>query len=171
MVTLGNCVHTRTLVLPRLADLFKKQSYPGAANTVPGQQWGPLTVSAGAFESLEKRIFEAYLEAKSDPLVGTIEPSMYLGHFDWGEPFPMPTDVRPYAKEAIGNMIGVHAEVHRVSPSLVQRVLSQITETVAEELARLLLCVSHFSKEGGLQARADVRAVQEALGPYVSLTA
>ncbi|XP_071445484.1 exocyst complex component 2 isoform X2 [Hetaerina americana] len=168
LITMSNCAHTRAMVLPRLGDLFKKQSYPGATNSVPGQQWGPLSVSAGALESLERRIFEAYLEAKSDPLVGTIEPSMYLGHLDWGEPFPMPVDVRPYAKEAIGNMIGVHAEVHRVSPSLVPRMLSQIAETVAEELARLLSCVSHFSREGGLQARSDVCAIQEALGPYVT---
>ncbi|XP_046387065.1 exocyst complex component 2 [Ischnura elegans] len=168
LITMSNCVHTRTIVLPRLGDLFKKQSYPGATNSVPGQQWGPMTISAGALEALEKRIFEAYLEAKSDPLVGTIEPSMYLGHMDWGDHLPMPIDVRPYAKEAIGNMIGVHAEVHRVSPSLVPRLLSQITETVAEELARLLSCVSHFSREGGIQARSDVCAIQEALGNYVT---
>jgi exocyst complex component 2 len=51
-----------------------------------------------------------YLEQKSDPLVGTIEPSMYLGRFDW-DTVRKPTDIRPYAKEIIGNMIGVHAEV------------------------------------------------------------
>lgn len=53
---------------------------------------------------------EAYLEQKSDPLVGTIEPSMYIGKFDWNTKIK-PTDVRPYVKECINNLIAVHAEV------------------------------------------------------------
>lgn len=53
---------------------------------------------------------EAYLEQKNDPLVGTIEPSMYIGKFDWNTKIK-PTDVRPYVKECINNLIAVHAEV------------------------------------------------------------
>lgn len=59
---------------------------------------------------MEKRITETYLELKSDPLVGTIEPSMYLGNFDWDTEH-RPTDLRPYVKEIIANLTAVHAEV------------------------------------------------------------
>lgn len=59
---------------------------------------------------VESHLVQAYLEAKSDPLVGTIEPSMYVGHFSWDTDVP-PTDLRPYAKELITNIVAVHAEV------------------------------------------------------------
>ena len=56
------------------------------------------------------KFFQDYLEQKSDPLVGTIEPSMYLGRFDW-DMRRKPSNIGPYAKEIIGNLIRVFAEV------------------------------------------------------------
>jgi exocyst complex component 2 len=58
-----------------------------------------------------------------------------------------------------------------VSPSLVSRVLTQIVETVAEELSRLMSCVTRFSVEGNQQARADIEAIQEAARLFTTPTA
>lgn len=40
-----------------------------------------------------------------------------------------------------------------MSKDLVPRVLSKIVESVAEEMCRLMQCVSSFSKNGALQVR------------------
>ncbi|XP_054279158.1 exocyst complex component 2-like [Macrosteles quadrilineatus] len=56
--------------------------------------------------------------------------------------------------------------VNRVCPELVGRVLSQITETVAEELFRLMSCVTKFSVRGNQQARIDIQALQRFLKPF-----
>jgi len=40
--------------------------------------------------NLSSRLFEAYIEHRVEPLVGTIEPSMYIGDFDWND-CPKPT--------------------------------------------------------------------------------
>lgn len=162
LTTLSNCQYTAKVVLPRLSELFKRHGYPSPIL--------PIATATNALNTLDHQILEAYLEQKSDPLVGTIEPSMYLGHFDW-DTRRKPTDIRPYAKEIIANMIGVHAEVHRVSPNLVSRVLTQIVETVAEELSRLMSCVTRFSVEGNQQARADVLAVQETVRLFTTPSA
>jgi Exocyst complex component Sec5 len=63
---------------------------------------------------LDRSICEQYLESKTDPLVGTIEPSMYIGEFDWAN-LPAGSvvekaDVRPYVKEVFANLISVNCE-------------------------------------------------------------
>lgn len=102
LTTLSNCQYTRDVVLRNIESFFSKSGYP-----VPRV---PIENASRKFDSLEKAVLEAYLEQKSDPLVGTIEPSMYLGRFDWDTNL-VPTDIRPYAKECINNLINVHAEV------------------------------------------------------------
>lgn len=159
LTTLSNCQYTSRVVLPRLSELFTHNGFPSLTL--------PIATAQSALSALDRHVLEVYLEQKSDPLVGTVEPSMYLGRFDWDTTLK-PVDIRPYAKEVIANVTAVHAEVQRVSPGLVHRVLSQIVETVAEELARLMSCVARFSLQGNQQARADIRAVQEALRFYTT---
>lgn len=63
-----------------------------------------------ALSNLESGIAETYLEHKGDPLVGTIEPSMYMGRHKI-DPDAVVDDARPYVYEIINNLIAVHAEV------------------------------------------------------------
>lgn len=88
--------------------------------------------------------------------------------------------VRNYLKEALVNIITVHAEVSShlscifistqpcvhllifvslqvftVSKDLVPCVLSKIVESVADEMCRLMQCVSTFSKNGALQVQCS----------------
>lgn len=102
LTTLANCQYTRTVVLKNILDLFSTNGYP-VLHT-------PIDAFSNKLDILEKSILEAYLEEKCDPLVGTIEPSMYLGRFDWDMKV-MPTDIRPYSKECINNLIHIHSEV------------------------------------------------------------
>jgi hypothetical protein len=70
--------------------------------------------AVNSLNMLDRSICEQYLESKTDPLVGTIEPSMYIGEFDWAN---LPegsvvekADVRPYVKEVFANLISVNCE-------------------------------------------------------------
>jgi hypothetical protein len=68
------------------------------------------TTGTASLSQLEERLLSGYIEAKSDPLIGTIEPSMYFSHWDWDTDIT-PSDLRPYAKEIIANIISVHSQV------------------------------------------------------------
>ncbi|XP_075212432.1 exocyst complex component secretory 5 isoform X2 [Lycorma delicatula] len=160
--TLSNCDYTKREILPRLTELLNRHGYPPLQDA--------FSAVTTALSGLEKRIIETYIEHKSDPLVGTIEPSMYLGRFDWDTQH-IPTDLRPYAKEIIVNIIAVHAEVYCISPKHVHGILSQIVETVAEELSRLMSCVTKFSTNGNKQARIDVTALKQTFSNYTTSTA
>ncbi|KAK5639326.1 hypothetical protein RI129_011818 [Pyrocoelia pectoralis] len=157
LTTLSNCQYTNGTVLLHISESFTMNGYSLSKLAIENVRT--------KFISLEKALLDAYLEHKSDPLVGTIEPSMYLGRFDW-DTNNIPSDIRPYAKECINNLIHVHSEVYTVSPSLVDSVLPQVVQTIAEELFRLMSCVKKFSLPGVQQARADICALQEILLPY-----
>lgn len=102
LTMLSNCQYTNTTILNRISESFTKNGYFVSTT--------PIENAESKLVMLEKALLDAYLEQKSDPLVGTIEPSMYLGKFDW-DAITIPTDIRPYAKECINNLINVHSEV------------------------------------------------------------
>lgn len=52
------------------------------------------------------------------------------------------------------------SQVFTVSKDLVPRVLSRIVESVADEMCRLMQCVSSFSKNGALQVLTDTNTEQ-----------
>lgn len=71
LATVSNCRYTTSVVLPRLSQTLARLGYPPLDE--------PLAEIHQQLMSLEKQITDTYLEHKSDPLVGTIEPSMYIG--------------------------------------------------------------------------------------------
>ncbi|XP_078047507.1 exocyst complex component secretory 5 [Augochlora pura] len=158
LISLSNIRYTLKTILPKIGDALKEMDYPSLSNAVGWK-------SDWTLETLDTAVLEAYLERRCDPLVGTIEPSMYLGGLEWDFETE-PTHVRPYAQEILANLIAVHAEVRRVAPALLYRVLSHIVETVAEELARLMSCVTQFRPAGIIQARTDIILLRNALRAY-----
>ncbi|KAH0822387.1 hypothetical protein GEV33_000406 [Tenebrio molitor] len=144
-------VVSQLIVFANILKKFKESGFPAPEH--------PVRNAKDKLDALEKSILEKYLEQKSDPLVGTIEPSMYLGRFDWDVDIT-PNSIRPYAKECINNVIHVHSEVNSISSSLLESVLPQVVLTIAEELYRLMSCVQKFSKSGAQQATADINALQ-----------
>lgn len=62
-------------------------------------------------ETLDIAVIEAYLERRCDPLVGTIEPTMYLGSYSWkGDVLLVHASL--YAQKILDSLINVHAEVN-----------------------------------------------------------
>uniref|UniRef100_A0A8C7SRR1 Exocyst complex component 2 n=1 Tax=Oncorhynchus mykiss TaxID=8022 RepID=A0A8C7SRR1_ONCMY len=139
LIILSNCQYLEKHTFLNLAEHFERHGFTGTEKIT--------RVTVHAVKELDESLFDAYIERKSDPIVGSLEPGIYAGHFDWRD-CGTPTGVRNYLKEALVNIITVHAEVFTVSKDLVPRVLSRIIEGVAEEMSRLMQCVSSFSKNG-----------------------
>lgn len=159
---LANCAYCNKIMFPQIDQIFTKY----------GLSHVKLAVENGRsnMNQLFSSLLEVYVEHKSDPLVGTIEPSMYIGHFQWN----MVTEIgklSPYAHECCDNLVGVYSEIFSISPFLLRPVLEPIVQTVAEELARLLTCVQRFSQLGAIQAYVDIKIIQDALKVYSNTTA
>uniref|UniRef100_A0A3B4XN07 Exocyst complex component 2 n=1 Tax=Seriola lalandi dorsalis TaxID=1841481 RepID=A0A3B4XN07_SERLL len=147
LIILSNCQYLERRTFLNLADHFEKHGFTGTEKIT--------RVSMEAVRELDRNLFEAYIERRADPIAGSLEPGIYAGYFDWRD-CQTPTGVRNYLKEALVSIITVHAEVFTVSRDLVPRVLSKIVESVADEMCRLMQCVSSFSKNGALQVHTDM---------------
>lgn len=165
LITLSNCAYMRRVILPRLSESLVRASYPAEEVKEAVEQAGRT------YTELQDRLFEAYLEERVDPIIGMIERSMYLGQYDWGKVDWPPTDVRTYVKEILINIAHVHAEVVGVWPGLVSGLVGRVVEGVGEEMSRLITCISHWSKYGGLQAHIDLRALATVLQNHMSQSA
>ncbi|KAL4631005.1 exocyst complex component 2 [Arapaima gigas] len=159
LLILSNCSYLEKHTFINLAEHLERHGFLGTEKIT--------RVSVELVRSLDQRLFESYVERKADPIVGSLEPGMYAGYFDWRD-CSLPTGVRNYLKEALVNIITVHAEVFTVSKELVPRVLSRIVESVAEEMSRLMQCVSSFSRNGALQARLEIYVLRDALQSYLT---
>uniref|UniRef100_A0A2K5VT72 Exocyst complex component 2 n=1 Tax=Macaca fascicularis TaxID=9541 RepID=A0A2K5VT72_MACFA len=159
LIVLSNCCFLERHTFLNIAEHFEKHNFQGIEKITQ--------VSMASLKELDQRLFENYIELKADPIVGSLEPGIYAGYFDWKDCLP-PTGVRNYLKEALVNIIAVHAEVFTVSKELVPRVLSKVVEAVSEELSRLMQCVSSFSRNGALQARLEICALRDTVAVYLT---
>nr|XP_020457611.1 exocyst complex component 2 [Monopterus albus]XP_020457612.1 exocyst complex component 2 [Monopterus albus] len=159
LIVLSNCHYLERHTFLNLANHFEKHGFTGTEKITQ--------VCVDAVRELDRKLFEAYIERRADPIAGSLEPGIYAGYFDWRD-CQTPTGVRNYLKEALVNIITVHAEVFTVSKDLVPLVLSKIVESVADEMCRLMQCVSSFSKNGALQARLEICALRDAIATYLN---
>lgn len=72
-----------------------------------------LQAAQDSYSDLDNRLFSSYIEQKSDPILGVMEPNMYRGGFNW-KTWKNPTGVRNYLKEIIMSLTEVHAEVFSI---------------------------------------------------------
>lgn len=154
---LANCAYCNRTVFNNINSIFASF---GLTNIKLAVEHG-----RGQINELFGRLLETYVEYKSDPLVGTIEPSMYISRFQWN----LVTDIgklSPYAHECCDNLVSVYSEIFSVSPFLLRPIMEPIVQTVGEELARLMACVQRFSTLGAVQAYVDITVIQDALKVY-----
>uniref|UniRef100_A0A8U7MHI5 Exocyst complex component 2 n=1 Tax=Corvus moneduloides TaxID=1196302 RepID=A0A8U7MHI5_CORMO len=159
LIALSNCRYLERHTFLNIAEHFEKHGFQGVDKITQ--------VSMESLKELDQRLFEMYIEFKADPIVGSLEPGIYAGYFDWKDCL-IPTGVRNYLKEALVNIIAVHAEVFTISKDLVPRVMSRVVEAVSEELSRLMQCVSSFSKNGALQAKLEICALRDTVAIYLT---
>lgn len=159
IIMLSDCHHTLEVVIPRIIDNLNRHGYVEMNKAAKAAQ--------STYTELDKKLFDSYIEQKSDPIIGAMEPSMYKGSFTW-RTCPIPSGVRSYLKENLMSMIEVHAEVFSISPKFVGRVMGKVTEAVVEEVTRLIHCADGFGANGALQARLELRALQETVAVYSS---
>ncbi|CAH0406116.1 unnamed protein product [Chilo suppressalis] len=160
LVAGANAQYTRRAILPALAAACDQYGFPKPTQA--------LQATKDSLISLESTIAETYLEHKGDPLVGTIEPSMYMGCHRTDADVPV-DDARPYVYEIINNLIAVHAEVDSVCGAASARYVRDICETVCEELARLWACAPPLgSRAAAFQARLEYTLLHRAVALHLT---
>ncbi|XP_054719978.1 exocyst complex component 2-like [Uloborus diversus] len=157
LIILSNCSYTVNCIIPRLQDSFVKYGYPDMQLVIKS--------SMSRFKEVSTKLFDTYVECKSDPIVGAVEPRLYAGHFSWESGYK-PSGVSVYIKQTIMDLIEIHAEVFAVSPPFVSKVLTRVVEGVVEELARLYECAESYEGNSNIQATLNLRAFEDSMSAY-----
>uniref|UniRef100_A0AAR2KXX9 Exocyst complex component 2 n=1 Tax=Pygocentrus nattereri TaxID=42514 RepID=A0AAR2KXX9_PYGNA len=80
LIILSNCQYLERHTFLNLAEHLEKHGFTTADKIT--------RVSREAVCELDERLFESYIEKKSDPIVGSLEPGIYAGYFDWKDCLP-----------------------------------------------------------------------------------
>ncbi|XP_023934089.1 exocyst complex component 2 [Bicyclus anynana] len=162
LIAASNAQYTRRVTLPAVAASFQHFEFPKPVLA--------LQTTKEALSNLESRIAETYLELKGDPLVGTIEPSMYMGRHEI-DPDAIVDDARPYVYEIINNLIAVHAEVDSICGASCSRYVRDISETVCEEVSRLWHGARPTSRAAVFRARLETTLLRMACASHLTVKA
>ncbi|CAH2262199.1 jg26825 [Pararge aegeria aegeria] len=162
LIAASNAQYTRRVTLPAVATSFNNFEFPKPVLA--------LQTTKEALSNLESRIAETYLELKGDPLVGTIEPSMYMGRHEI-DADAIVDDARPYVYEIINNLIAVHAEVDSICGASCSRYVRDISETVCEEVSRLWAGAKPTSRAAVFRARLETTLLRMACASHLTMKA
>uniref|UniRef100_A0A674J8J0 Exocyst complex component 2 n=1 Tax=Terrapene triunguis TaxID=2587831 RepID=A0A674J8J0_9SAUR len=75
LIVLSNCCYLERHTFINIAEHFEKHSFQGVEKITQ--------ISMESLKELDQRLFEIYIELKADPIVGSLEPGIYAGYFDW----------------------------------------------------------------------------------------
>uniref|UniRef100_A0ACB8FCN0 Exocyst complex component 2 n=1 Tax=Sphaerodactylus townsendi TaxID=933632 RepID=A0ACB8FCN0_9SAUR len=75
LIVLSNLCYLERHTFVNLAEHFEKHGFQGVEKITQ--------VSKDSLKELDQRLFEMYIELKADPIVGSLEPGIYAGYFDW----------------------------------------------------------------------------------------
>ena len=136
VTVLSNSIHSRITKMNHIEESLTKIGFPDARKVsffilykIKARKLSFIQVCITVqrkFAELDNRLIEGYLETRRDPIVCAVEPGMYAGMFDWGA-CPRPTQVRPYVKLCLIEVVAVHAELHSVSQKLLASVLPKVS--------------------------------------------
>ncbi|XP_057555564.1 exocyst complex component 2 isoform X1 [Hippopotamus amphibius kiboko] len=80
LIVLSNCCYLERHTFLNIAEHFEKHNFQGIEKITQ--------VSMASLKELDQRLFENYIELKADPIVGSLEPGIYAGYFDWKDCLP-----------------------------------------------------------------------------------
>nr|XP_012623948.1 exocyst complex component 2 isoform X3 [Microcebus murinus] len=85
LIVLSNCCYLERHTFLNIAEHFEKHNFQGIEKITQ--------VSMASLKELDQRLFENYIELKADPIVGSLEPGIYAGYFDWKDCLPPTGDL------------------------------------------------------------------------------
>uniref|UniRef100_A0AAX7SKH8 Exocyst complex component 2 n=1 Tax=Astatotilapia calliptera TaxID=8154 RepID=A0AAX7SKH8_ASTCA len=133
--TSHNCQYLERHTFLNLAHHFEKHSFTGTEKIT--------RVSVDAVRGLDRKLFEAYIERRADPIAGSLEPGIYAGYFDWRD-CQTPTGTQlPCADKTEGN----HRQQPLTDPGrIIFKPLAGLWDDSSESLvSNLCSCGSHVS--------------------------
>lgn len=160
---MANCAYAKKVFFAQLGTLFERHGYPRPKAAIDAARENVM--------QLFGTLLDMYVEQKSDPLVGTIEPSMYIGRFQW-DAVPHTGKLRPYAHECLDNLVSavLCTECHFLIRSFLpgERILGDLHHLAGPAAGRAGANRTNRSRRAGASdaVRSKVQRVRQVPGEY-----
>ncbi|KAF7761527.1 hypothetical protein Agabi119p4_9519 [Agaricus bisporus var. burnettii] len=121
-------------------------------------------------KELDKTLFDGYVKPKVEALKEVIRSGILDPTMDWYDT-PQPTEVRPYMYELLTSLVGIHAQICSVADSLLDRIINEVVEQLAEEGLRCFRQIKRFGMGGMLRATLEIEFMHQTLARHVTSSA
>ncbi|EKM75617.1 hypothetical protein AGABI1DRAFT_46058 [Agaricus bisporus var. burnettii JB137-S8] len=143
-------------------------------------------------KELDKTLFDGYVKPKVEALKEVIRSGILDPTMDWYDT-PQPTggytflsslllniiiiaffdsaEVRPYMYELLTSLVGIHAQICSVAESLLDRIINEVVEQLAEEGLRCFRQIKRFGMGGMLRATLEIEFMHQTLARHVTSSA
>jgi exocyst complex component 2 len=159
LVVLSNSLHLERVSFPLAIEECTNAGYPEISNLKQE------IMDTG--HSVNEQVFSAYIELKSDTLIGSIELEISKGDHNWTYQ-SSPDGVRQYLKKILMNLIMTHEEINSISEYYANPLLARLSEMLSDEVKRVFDCVPKFSTNGTIQAALELKALKYSLNTHLS---
>uniref|UniRef100_A0A6B2KY62 Exocyst complex component 2 n=1 Tax=Arcella intermedia TaxID=1963864 RepID=A0A6B2KY62_9EUKA len=156
LIILNNCFTTRTKHIP---DLVKKYR---VLFKVPVSTPDPLVESTNSIiNQLETMVLNKYLKSKNYLISTRIKTGLLLEGFDFARTQLYNGGIRDYIIDILIHLVFVHEELHRLSPTLVNKILSTLLEFIYESFIDWMKYVDEWSPFGKFQVGLELQFIHQ----------
>lgn len=158
---MANCDALRVEVIPTLCVQFEASfSLHALADAQEAQD---------SLVAMHTRIFQSYVKPVAERLRGLIAAGVAAPSYGAGD--ARPHDARPYVYAVLLELVLVHAETQRTSPSALGAVLGHHLESVSQALIDAFGRRARYALPALVQATLDVEFLAQTLGSYTTARA
>jgi hypothetical protein len=163
LIIYNNCITTRTKHIPDLIKQYRALFQL----SVPSPDTLKIQI-VSLIEQLEQMVMSKYLKSKIILISGRIKEGLLLEGFDMTRSQQYQAGIRDYVVDALIHMVFVHEELYRISPTLVDRVLSLLLEYTYQAFIEWLKFIDDISVHAKLQVGAELLFIEQITDPYQS---
>ncbi|CAG8529532.1 34941_t:CDS:10 [Gigaspora margarita] len=159
LLTISNLSNLKQFMIPRIVSQFEaayKCSLVDDTKTLND-----------VINQLDKILFDDYLKRQTQKIRNIVVNGILSGDVDWYN-ISKPTEVHSFVFEALLSLVIVHAQVSDVAKPLINRTLTALLESMAQDCLEAFQKVEKFGMGGMLQATLEIEFMHQTLSQYVS---
>ncbi|GAA93492.1 uncharacterized protein L969DRAFT_95855 [Mixia osmundae IAM 14324] len=116
-------------------------------------------------KELDRALFDDFVTRQADRMTGTVRKG--ISQVPW-QSFQGPAEIHSYVYESLIMLVLTHAQVGRITKTLLPRVMNALVERLAAEYLNSFSKVKSFGTGGMLQATLEAEFSQQVLETYIS---
>jgi hypothetical protein len=144
LITLNNCQHVRSMIVPDIMASFQKSFN---RKLVPFPE-----TATHLYEELEDMILRKYIRIKTLSVTALIKNGLLFTGYDWGTQ-TAPMGIRDYVMTVLLHLVFIHDELFRFCKNLVNYALQIMLENIYQCYLDSFEFIDNFSTYGLLQVR------------------